>query len=163
MADVNKTLVRSQSTQNLTITKTFNGPVLQAPKMIPEHNHAPISNCDTIDMENALKLTADELSKHNLIGKEIEMRLNFNQNTEKNHQIFSNEINQVYKLSFERLKRFCKEVQKIQTSKLTELGNETSLMSLDQNLLDLMEKQNKVRNIYASLLEFEKLSIKFTD
>lgn len=146
MADVNKTLVRSQSTQSLNTTKTFNGPPqMQAPKMVSDHNLTSASNSDNIDMDNAPKLTTNELSKHNLIGEEIEMRLNSNQSTDESYQSYLNDVHQAYKASFERLKKFCEEVQKIQTSKSTELYNDSSLMSLDQNLLDLMEKQSKVR------------------
>lgn len=146
MADVNKTLVRSQSTQSLNATKTtFNAPQqIQASKMVTDHNPTSASNSDNTDMDNAPKLTADELSKHNLIGEQIEMRLNSNQNTEKSHQTFLNDVQQKYKASFERLKKFCEEVRKIQASKSTECDNDSSLMNLDQNLLDLMEKQSKV-------------------
>lgn len=152
MADINKTLVRSQSTQSLNTTKAFHGNLVSAPKVVADHNPMSVPNSDTIDIDNAVKLTADELSKHNLLGVEIEMRLNSNQNTEKSHQFFSNDINQVYKTSFERLKKFCEEVQKIQSSKLTEFDNDTSLTSLDQNLLDLMKKQSEVSNCVCERL-----------
>lgn len=154
MADINKTLVRSQSTQSLNMTKTFNGPhIVQTSKMAIDHNPSSEAASDAIDNDNSRKLTADELLNHNLLGKEIEMRLNSNQNTDSNDQIFLNDINQVYKSSFERLKKFCEEVQKIQTSKLTEFDSNSSLISLDQNLLDLMEKQSKVSGLCARVFK----------
>lgn len=145
MADVNKTLVRSQSSQSLNATRTFNGPV-QASKMISDHNPTSLPNSDNIDFGNASKLTVDELSKHNSMGKEIDMRLNSSQHTEKNYQTFLKDISQVYKSSFERLNKFCDEVQKVQTSRYNDIDNDISLISLDQNLLDLMQKLSKVCN-----------------
>lgn len=151
MADINKTLVRSQSSQSLNSTKTFNEPThVAAPKQICNQNSTFASNTDNNDIEIAPKLSADEISKHNAMGKEIEMRLNSDQQTEKNNQICLSDISQMYKSSFERLNKFCEEVQKIQTSRSTDSDNDTSLMGLDQNLLDLMEKLNKVRHNWCS-------------
>lgn len=152
MADVNKTLVRSQSVQSLNTTKTFNETHFQAPKLVFNQNPTSGSTSDNSDLDNVSKLTADELSKHNLMGKEIEMRLNSKQHTEKSYQTFSSDISQMYKSSFERLNKFCEEVQRIQTSKTTELSDDISLISLDHNLLDLMEKLNKVCNTIAIII-----------
>lgn len=144
MADVNKTLVRSLSSQSLNTTKTFNEPHVQAPKLASNHNLPSTSHSDHNDVDTTPKLTADELSMHNLMGKEIEMRISSIQNVEIQNDL--TDICQMYKSSFQRLNKFCEEVQKIQTSKSTVLGDDISLASLDQNLLDLMEKLCQVHN-----------------
>lgn len=145
MADVNKTLLRSLSSQNLHTTKTFHESRAQASKLVSNQNPSSTSNGDcNSDVVVIPKLTVDQLIEHNSIGKEIEMRISSNQNDEKKQEL--NDITQMYKSSIDRLYKFCEEVQKIQASNSTESGDDSSLTILDQNVINLMEKISQVCN-----------------
>lgn len=144
MADINKPLMRSQSTHSLNATKTFIETHHQTSKTIINQNTTTVTNNENNNAGNVPKLTDDELSKHNSIGEEIEMRLSSNQFSERNQQKFLSDISQTYESSFERLDKFCEEVRKIQMCKTVEFGHGISLESLDQSFLESMEKLNKV-------------------
>lgn len=154
MTDMNKTMMRSLSSQSLNSTKTFIEPVAAPPRMAHHHN---------VNHENASvtpKLTTDEIINHNAIIKDIEKRLNAEHTDGNSYEQLLSDISQTYKSSFERLNGFFAEVQKIQTNKMVESKDDNLLAGLDQDLLNLMEKLSKVSGnllrfafIYSNLMQ----------
>lgn len=148
MTDINKPLMRSTSSLNLSSVKTFAEP--NPPTLRPAANHMSGLASDNVNTENltsAFKLTSDQLSEHNSIMKQIQMRLDHIQNIDNEHEIVLKDITQRYKTSFQRLNKFSDEIQKIQSDKIVQSGNKGSLENLDKHLLDLMENLIKVSSV----------------
>lgn len=136
MTDMNKTLLRTLSTQSLNSTQLFATPYPPAPRMQPNHN------CEQTTVTP--KLTTDEIVNHNKIKDDIELRLNSMEHNPNNYKQMLSNICQTYKTSFERLNGFFAEVQKIQSNKALDTRNEITLNGLDQDLIHSMDKLNKV-------------------
>lgn len=159
MSDMNKTLSRfvSISTQNLNSTRTFVEPCTPAPRMAQNHVHT------SHELINATpKLTTEEIINHNKIKEDVELRLESNQNSPNSYKQVLSDICRTYKSSFDRLNGFFAEVQKVQSNKSVDAKNEVSLTGLDQDLLHLMDKLNKVsekcshwnRQLISNVLSF---------
>lgn len=148
MTDINKPMMRSTSTLNLSTVKTFVEP--QAPTLRSAAHCGSAFASDNTNNENldsGFKLTSDQLSEHNSIMKQIQTRLDHTQSIDNEYEIVLKDISQRYKTSFQRLNKFADEIQKIQSDKIVETGNQGSLENLDKHLLDLMENLIKVSSL----------------
>lgn len=143
MTDINKTLVRSSSTLNLNSTRYFAEPHAPAPRSVCNSSLMP-NNKNSEHLADVSKLSSAQLAEHNALKEIAEACLASNHTAEKDHYSILNEIAKKYKTSFDRLKMFFDEVQRLQLNKSVETGNGTTLNSLDPELLGLMKKLTEV-------------------
>lgn len=149
MTDINKTLLRSSSTVNLNSTKYFAEPCAPVSRaacnisMMP--NNRPNESIHTADTP---KLTSNQLVEHNALKQKIEACLISLQDEEdKNCSLFQ-EITKKYRISFDRLKHFADEVQRVQLNKAVDSENKSVLNALDEDLLNLMKNLAEVSKQY---------------
>lgn len=140
VTDVNRTMVRSSSSQSLNATKGF----IETQMPLTQIGHT--SNIPSMpnNREPTLKLNDDQIVEHNSLKSEIQSRISSIRRREDiNHKLFK-DISQKYMSSFQRLSTFFEEVLKIQADKTTPSDSNHPLMSLDQDLVALMQKFSEV-------------------
>lgn len=147
MTDINRTLLRSLSSQNLNSTKLFTEPQSAAPRLGVNCNTTLASrNTNNEKLHSLPKLNFEQLSHHNTLKEDIEVRLNsLDSDFNKDHSRLLWDISRKYKIAFDRLNSFFIEIQQIQ-SKSLESENDI-LKELDQSLLSVMLELSEVRKI----------------
>lgn len=138
MTDINKTLLRSLSSQNLNSTKLFMEPQSAAPRLGVNCNTTFFQrNMNNEKLHTFPKLNFKQLSDHNTLKKDIEMRLNsIDPNLDKVYSRLLWDISGKYKIAFDRLNEFFIEIQQIQSKSLK--SENDILRNLDQSLLNVM-------------------------
>lgn len=140
MTDINKTLMRSLSSQNLNTTKLFAEPQAPAPRTGINCNFTIVSG-KTNQMS---RLSFQQLSEHNNLTSDIQRRLDLIQSDyAKSHPISLADIEHKFTTSFDRLNKFFIEVKQIQKND-DEMEHVTPLKDLDENLLKSMSKLSEV-------------------
>lgn len=148
MTDINKTLLRSQSSQNLNLTKLFTEPQAPVLRLGVNCNTTLIPNITNNEkLPSIPRLSIKQLLEHNMLKYDIDIRLDSIQSDANKHQlILLMGIGQKYRTSFDRLNCFFREIQQIQ-SKSTELINDVELEYLeylDESLVKSMSNLSEV-------------------
>lgn len=136
MTDINKTLLRSQSSQNLNSTKLFTEPQAPVLRFGVSCNTTLVPNITNNEKLPSLpRISIKQILEHNMLREVIEIRLASIQSDANKHQlIFLRDISQKYRISFDRLNSFFKEIQQIQ-SRSSEFGNVVALEYMDESLV----------------------------